>query len=350
MTSKRDYEYDLPAERIAQEPSAERDRSRLLVVRGDSLDDRVFREIGAILPENSVLVMNDSRVIPARLHARKPTGGAVELLLLEPAGGPRESGSAERWCCLARSHKPLRPGTRLRVDGSDTAVVVAAQRDSDSSVEVEIEGSVSALLEAAGEVPLPPYIARPNGPSADDRDRYQTVYAREPGAVAAPTAGLHFTHDLLTDLEQRGCTLAWLTLHVGWGTFAPVRSEDLDEHVMHAERFTISERTADLIESGRPVVAVGTTVVRALETVAAEHGKVRATSGVTRLFIRPGHRFRAVDHLITNFHLPGSTLLMLVSAFAGRERIMRAYRHAVEGGYRFYSYGDAMLLQREADV
>lgn len=350
MTSKRDYEYDLPAERIAQEPSAERDRSRLLVVRGDALEDRVFREIGEMLPEKSVLVMNDSRVMPARLHARKATGGAVELLLLEPADGTREAGSVQRWCCLARSHKPLRPGTPLRIDGSETRVVVAGQRDSDGTLEVEIEGSVSALLEAAGEVPLPPYIARPEGPSDSDRNRYQTVYAREPGAVAAPTAGLHFTHDLLTDLERRGCTLAWLTLHVGWGTFAPVRSDDLDAHVMHAERFTIPERTADLVGSGRPVVAVGTTVVRALESVAAEHGEVRATSGVTRLFIRPGHRFRAVDHLITNFHLPGSTLLMLVAAFAGRDRILGAYRHAVARGYRFYSYGDAMLLQREAEV
>lgn len=347
MTSKREYEYDLPCDRIAQAPAAERDRSRLLIVRDGRLEDRVFREIGDFLPEESVVVLNDTRVIPARLRARKATGGAVELLLLEPIEVRDVGGAVERWRCLARSHKPLRPGTRLSVEGSEIPVLVAGERDSDATLTVEIRGRAAELLEAVGEVPLPPYIARPEGPTASDAERYQTVYARTPGAVAAPTAGLHFTHDLLTDLEKRGCTVARLTLHVGWGTFAPVRGENLDEHVMHAERYTIPEETADLVGSGRPVVAVGTTVVRALEGAAAEDGSVRAKSGVTSLFIRPGHRFQVVDLLITNFHLPGSTLLMLVSAFAGHARIMDAYRHAVTHGYRFYSYGDAMLLERE---
>jgi S-adenosylmethionine:tRNA ribosyltransferase-isomerase len=350
MPRKRDYSYVLPPERIAQVPAGERAASRLLVVRSTALEDRGFAEIGSLLPAGSVIVMNDSRVIPARLHTRKPTGGAVELLFLEPREA-RGDTEGERWQCLARSHKPLRPGTHLAACGSPATIVVASERAADSTLEVVVSGcAVHDLLDAAGEVPLPPYIERPEGPTPADRERYQTVYADEPGAVAAPTAGLHFTHDLLTDLRRRGCALARLTLHVGWGTFAPVRDEDLDAHVMHAERYSIPEETATLLASGRPVVAVGTTVVRALESAAAETGEVAPGSGVTRLFIRPGFRFRAVDHLITNFHLPGSTLLMLVAAFAGHERIMHAYRHAVAEGYRFYSYGDAMLLEREADI
>jgi len=347
MTGKRDFEYDLPAARIAQKPVDRRDESRLLVVDPGALQDRVFRDIGACIPADSVLVVNDTRVLAARLRARKPTGGAVEILMLEPEVS---TGSAERWRCLARSHKPLRPGTRLAVEDSEQSIVVVSERDADATLVVEVEGSAAELLDAAGQVPLPPYINRPGGPTPSDLERYQTVYAREPGAVAAPTAGLHFTHDLMTDLERRGCTVARLTLHVGWATFAPIRSQDLEAHVMHAERYSIPAETAALVASGRPVVAVGTTVVRAMESAAAEAGRVVAGSGVTRLFIRPGFRFRAVDHLITNFHLPGSTLLMLVSAFAGHERIMNAYRHAVTEEYRFYSYGDAMLLEREVSA
>ena len=356
-----DYHYDLPPELIAQQPAARRDASRLLAVgrwAGDAgLRDLRFADLAHLLPEGAVLVVNDARVIPARLRARKPTGGRVELLLLEPADPDRPDGA---WIALARSSKPLRDDELALLDRDDrpagVARLVSPRRD-DGSVLVELEAPAGeggrptplAILDRLGDVPLPPYIERAGGASTDDRDRYQTVYAAQPGAVAAPTAGLHFTPELLAALAGRGVTRAPLTLHVGLGTFAPVRGGDLRGHRLHRARYVIPEETARLVGSGRPVVAVGTTSVRALEAAARGPREVAPGPGSTDLFIGPGARFQVVDHLITNFHLPGSTLLVLVAAFAGHDLVMGAYRHAVQSGYRFYSYGDAMLLARRQD-
>ncbi len=343
MQRKRDFEFDLPAAQIAQAPADRRDGSRLLAVEPGGVEDLAFPALIDRLPADAVVVINDTRVIPARLHATKDTGGAVELLLLEAVG-------PGRWRAMARSSKPLREGARLalrRPDGSaGPSCRIASGRADDGTVEVELPDDA---VDACGEVPLPPYIERPDGATDADRERYQTVYARVPGAVAAPTAGLHFTPPLLEALAARGATLAPLTLHVGLGTFAPVRG-DFDDHVMHVERYDIPDDTAALVRSGRPVVAIGTTVVRALEGCVADRGAIETGPGQTRIFIRPGFRFRVVDHLVTNFHLPGSTLLALVSAFAGYDRVMSAYRHAVAAGYRFYSYGDAMLLHRDSEA
>lgn len=334
MHRKSDFHYELPPERIAQRPADRRDASRLLVVKDHGLVDAGFPDVIEHIPADAVVVVNETRVIPARVRARKAeTGGAVELLFVEPAG-------EGAWRCLGKSSKPIRAGARLAVGD---AVLTVRERDGRELV-VELDGDVESFLEAHGEPPLPPYIDRADGSEGADAERYQTVYARVPGAIAAPTAGLHMTHDLMTRLQARGCTIARLTLHVGLGTFTPVRVEDLDRHVMHRERYEIDEATAAAVNSGRPVVAVGTTAVRALESAADEAGNVRAGASDTALFIRPGYRFRVVDHLITNFHLPESTLLMLVTAFAGYERVMNAYRHAVASGYRFFSYGDAMFL------
>ena len=348
MYTRGDYGFELPDDRIAQSPAQRRGESRLLVVGPESLDCHPFADLVGLLPERAVVVINDTRVVPARLHTRKDTGGAVELLFVEIVEPTR---TGERWRCMARSHKPLRKGAALRVVDADVAVTVTGERDAserhDGTVIIDVVGSAEALLGAHGEVPLPPYIHRPVGASSDDAQRYQTVYARRPGAVAAPTAGLHLTRELLDAIEARGCELAPITLHVGPGTFAPVRVDRLDDIELHPERYEIPERSAELISSDRPVVAIGTTSVRAVEAAADERGRVRAGAGTTRLFIRPGHRFAAVDHLVTNFHLPESTLLMLVCAFGGYDRLMAAYRHAVDHGeYRFYSYGDAMYLSR----
>jgi S-adenosylmethionine:tRNA ribosyltransferase-isomerase len=343
-----DYDYELPPELIAQTPASRRDASRLLVVSPDgTVIDRVFTDLVDLLPRDAVLVVNDTRVIPARLRARKPSGGAVELLLLEPE---RPGDPGGRWIALARASKPLRAGAALLLDDG-TVVRVAAPRTDDATLVVVFEGDARPLevMDRLGEVPLPPYIERSAGASdAADRERYQTVYAAAPGAAAAPTAGLHFTPALLAALDGRGVTRASITLHVGLGTFAPVRHDDLRAHRMHRERYSIPPATAALVASGRPVVAVGTTVVRALEAAATAPRTVTTGPGATDLFIGPEHTFRAVDHLITNFHLPQSTLLVLVSAFAGRERVLAAYRHAVAARYRFFSYGDAMLLSRRA--
>jgi S-adenosylmethionine:tRNA ribosyltransferase-isomerase len=349
MHRKRDYHYDLPPAQIAQHPAQRRDGARLLVVGDASLDDRMFVDLPGLLPEDAVVVVNDTKVVPARVKTKKAaTGGAVELLFVEPSadGG---------WECLARPLKSLRDGMELVTDRGGKRVVVMRPSTrtpgafaQDERVVVRVDGDVYAFLDEAGELPLPPYIERSTGPDADDAARYQTVFANAPGAVAAPTAGLHFTPAVLAALAARGATLATVTLHVGLGTFAPVREDDLARHVMHRERYHVPEETAALVASGRPVVAVGTTVVRTLEAAATAPKRVAAGPGDTNLFIRPGidFTFRAVDHLVTNFHLPESTLLMLVSAFAGVDRIRTAYAHAVAAGYRFFSYGDAMLLRR----
>lgn len=342
-----DYHYELPEELIAQSPVDRRDESRLLVVEGQGLSDRRFRDIVDLLPADSVLIVNDTRVIPARLRARKESGGAVELLLIEPSD--QRPGA---WLAMARSSKPLRPASRLLIEDRAGNVVARATipepRRADGTVLVELDQPALEILQVAGEVPLPPYIERTAGASPLDRDRYQTVYAKEPGAVAAPTAGLHFTDELLGQLADRGITRASITLHVGLGTFAPVRVDSLRDHRMHSERYDIPPTTAELIASGRPIVAVGTTVVRAVEAAAIGPRHVRPGAGVTDLFIGPEYRFRIVDKLITNFHLPESTLLVLVCAFAGRDRVLSAYQHAVAERYRFFSYGDAMLLSADS--
>jgi S-adenosylmethionine:tRNA ribosyltransferase-isomerase len=342
-----DFAYALPPELIAQRPLAERGASRLLVLDGASgaLADRRFAELPALLRAGDLRVVNDTRVIPARLLARKPSGGQVELLVERPL-------DAARALCHLRASKPTRPGATLEVLGPDGAVGGALEvlgRDGELYEVRCRDGALDALLERCGHVPLPPYMTRAD--DAADRERYQTVFARERGAVAAPTAGLHFDEAMLATLAAQGVERTSVTLHVGAGTFQPVRVDDLREHRMHPERVTVPAEAVAAIARcrarGGRVVAVGTTVVRSLETAAAEAGAGGTLApfvGESRLFITPGHRFRVVDALLTNFHLPESTLIMLVAAFAGHARTLAAYRHAVAERYRFFSYGDAMFV------
>jgi S-adenosylmethionine:tRNA ribosyltransferase-isomerase len=334
-----DFDYALPEALIAQHPLPERSGSRLLRLAREGLADRVFTELPSMLRQGDVLVFNDTRVIKARLSGRRESGGKVEALV------ERILGEREALALLRASHAP-RPGTWIAFGEGVRAEVIGRHADL-FHLRFAAEASVLAILERLGSVPLPPYIERTAGD--EDAERYQTVYARRPGAVAAPTAGLHFDELLLERLRATGVQLAHLTLHVGAGTFQPVRSENIDEHRMHSERYEIPQATADAVRAARAanasVVAVGTTSLRALEA-AYRDGEVTAGSGETDLFITPGYRFRAVEQLITNFHLPRSTLLMLVAAFAGLEPIRNAYAHAVRSGYRFFSYGDAMLIDR----
>ncbi len=345
-----DFDYGLPEGLIAQEPLPRRDASRLMILERDSgaIAHRRFTDLPHLLETGDLLVLNDTRVVPARLIGAKPTGGAVKVLALERV---ERSGSAEIVRCLVESSRTARPGTRIRFGNGLSAVVI--ERDGASWL-LRFEDDSGApweRIEQLGIMPLPPYIRREPGDrrAASDRERYQTIYACRPGAVAAPTAGLHFTREMLRAIEDRGVSLAYLTLHVGLGTFQPVRSERVEDHVMHSEAFEIPGHTASAVAStkraGRRVVAVGTTVVRALESTALLGGAVSAGGGRCDLFIRPGFEFRVVDAMVTNFHLPRSTLLMLVSAFAGRERVLAAYAEAVRRGYRFYSYGDAMFVR-----
>ncbi len=337
----RDFDFQLPQAAIAQAP-APRGESRLLVLDAEGeARHRLVTDLVDLLAPGDLLVVNDTRVLPARLFARGPAGGSVELLLVERL-------AERRWECLVKPGRRARPGKRLALAPGVSAEVVAMGEDGRRTV--EFSTPIEPHLETIGHVPLPPYIDRPD--RAEDRERYQTVYAAAPGAIAAPTAGLHFTEALLDRLAARGIERASVTLHVGLGTFKPVTAELVHEHRMDAERYLVPSATVAAIAEARRrggrVVAVGTTVVRTLESAAEEDGGVRPGAGSTRLFIVPGHRFRAVDLLLTNFHLPRSTLLMLVSAFAGRERVLEAYREAIAEGYRFYSYGDAMLLARQA--
>jgi len=338
-----DFQYDLPPGQIAQHPLSERSASRLLVVDGgsDERADRMFRDLPELLLEGDLLVFNDTRVLPARLLGRKRgSGGRVEILV--------ERLQADGRSALAhvRASKSPKPGTVLELADDRLTATVTDRRDDLFELDFGAGEPLLERLEQFGEVPLPPYIER--APEAGDRERYQTVYAREPGAVAAPTAGLHFDEDVLAELRGGGIETTTLTLHVGAGTFRPVRADRVEEHVMHAENVTVPQAACDAIaatrERGGRVIAVGTTVVRSLESAVTETGEVRPFNGETRLFLVPGSTFRAVDGLVTNFHLPGSTLLMLVCAFGGHERMMAAYRHAVTAGYRFFSYGDAMLI------
>ena len=335
-----DFDFDLPAELIAQFPAAERSASRLLHVAGSRRDDLTFTDLPGLLAPGDLLVFNDTRVVRSRLVGRKTSGGKVELLL-ERIVAPRDA-----WMQIRASHAP-RVGARIRLPAGATAEV--RKRDQRFFLlRFDVPSTLAEYLELHGEVPLPPYIARAAGPA--DAERYQTVYARAPGAVAAPTAGLHFDHALLAALRTRGVDFAYVTLHVGAGTFLPVESEELSRHRMHSERFSIPPVTTAAVERarqrGRAVIAVGTTSLRALESAAGTTTST-AEESETSLFITPGFRFRVVDRLLTNFHLPRSTLLMLVSAFAGCDAIRAAYAHAISRRYRFFSYGDAMLLERD---
>ncbi len=340
-----EFDYELPSERIAQEPLARRDQAKLLVLhRQDGrVEHRHVFDLPELLRSGDLLVVNDTRVRPARMRARRASGGQLEFLLLRPDGGDR------CWLALARPARRARSGEWLELVPPDGQALPPARirvldRLDAGEVRLEVPGDVAGLLPAYGEVPLPPYIRAP----LRDPERYQTVYGRVEGSAAAPTAGLHFTQDLLARLETAGVRRAGLTLHVGLGTFRPLSSARIEDHTMHAEWFEVPPSTAAAVDdarrSGRRVIAVGTTVVRTLEASATGNGAVRAGSGWTDLYITPGRPFATVDALLTNFHLPRSTLLVLVSAFAGRERVLAAYREAVRLGYRFFSFGDAMLI------
>ena len=340
---KSDFNYFLPPELVAQYPVSPRTASRLLCLDGatGAHRDLGFTDLPSLLQAGDLLVFNDTRVIPARLFGRKDSGGHIEVLL-------ERSLDAYRVLAQVRASKPLRPGQKLILDGGATAV--AQGREGEFHVlAFDTETPVTELLDRIGHVPLPPYIARVD--EAADRERYQTVYARHLGAVAAPTAGLHFDEAMLARLKDMGVDSAFVTLHVGAGTFRPLRVDDIREHRMHAEYLRVIPEVCDKInaakKAGRRVVAVGTTVVRTLET-AAKDGCVKVFEGATDIFIYPGYRFRIVDALLTNFHLPESTLLMLVCAFGGTENVLNAYGHAVARKYRFYSYGDAMFMAEPA--
>jgi S-adenosylmethionine:tRNA ribosyltransferase-isomerase len=352
MYSLDDYDYVLPEERIAQAPAPERDQARLMVMdrRTGAVRHHQFQDLPDLLTARDLLVVNNTRVVPARLLGHKSTGGKVEVLILDYAGGLQRlsAGGAFTSACLIKASKKPKPGARLHF-GDDLSAEIIASRDDIHTLRFTSPHPFEATLERTGIVPLPPYIKRA-APAENPHDRhdYQTVYATEKGAVAAPTAGLHFTPRLMQALEARGIPVVALTLHVGHGTFLPVRVTDIRDHAMHAERFTVTPTVAKAINRhkarGGRIVAVGTTSVRTLEYAAGPDGRLQALDGQNDLYIYPGYRFRLVDAMITNFHLPQSTLLMLVSAFAGREAILAAYREAIHQRYRFFSYGDGMLI------
>lgn len=338
---KSDFYFDLPERLIAQHPLEQRDSSRLMVLdRADgSVTHRHFRDLLEYVRPGDCIVFNNSRVIPARLmgHAVGRTT-PIEVLLLTDRG-------EGLWECLTRPGRKTREGTELTFgDGLLTATVEKVQPDGNRLIRFHYEGIFLEILDKLGTMPLPPYIKE----KLDDPERYQTVYSKTPGSAAAPTAGLHFTKELLAELEQKGVKLVFVTLHVGLGTFRPVKEEEITDHVMHSEYYIMDEETAAQInqtrDEGGKIWAVGTTACRTLETIADENGRVRAQSGWTDIFIYSGYRFKAVDHLVTNFHLPESTLMMLISAFATREMVMNAYQQAIEEEYRFFSFGDSMLL------
>ncbi len=334
-----DFDYDLPKHLIAGHPLPERDASRLLDIQSDPFLNRHITDLPQLVQPGDLWVLNDTRVIPARLLGKKQSGGKVELLLLEPTGESSE------WVAWGKANKPLKPGEIIIIADGFRAEIL--RRDG-KEVRVRLMAeNVMQAIEANGHIPLPPYIDRAD--TEMDRERYQTVFASEPGAVAAPTAGLHLTKALMKEMERAGASFVHVTLHVGPGTFQPVQVESVHEHVMHEEAYHVSDAAVEKINlarrEGRRVVAVGTTSLRTLEAASDGRG-VQAGSGRTGIFIYPGYEFKTVDALLTNFHLPKSTLLMLVSALAGRRRMMAAYEYAIEQGYRFYSYGDAMFIRR----
>ena len=338
---KSDFYFDLPEELIAQTPLQQRDQSRLMLLdkQSGAVSHRHFFELPDLLREGDCLIMNDSRVLPARLLGSRLSGGSVELVLLRDLGDGR-------WECLSRPGRKTKPGTQLQFgDGELKATVEAVAEGGNRIVKFHYDGIFLEVLERLGKMPLPPYIKE----ELQDAERYQTVYSRELGSAAAPTAGLHFTEELLDKIRARGIRTGFVTLHVGLGTFRPVKEEEIEDHDMHSEFCMIPEETAQLINEtkarGGRVIAVGTTSCRTLESFAAEDGSLTASSGWTNIFIYPGYRFKCIDALITNFHLPESTLIMLVSALAGRENVLNAYRTAVAEHYRFFSFGDAMLIE-----
>jgi S-adenosylmethionine:tRNA ribosyltransferase-isomerase len=342
-----DFNFQLPEELIAQEPSEQRGNSRLLVLSRASgaIQDAAFRDLGNFLQDGDLLVLNNTKVFPARLRGRRvPTGGQVECLLVQEI-------SSGVWEALMHPGQKMKPGAQVLFERDGVRLhgeVMGRHFHGRRTIRLWSEGEagVRSAIDQIGHIPLPPYIRRDDRPQ--DRERYQTVYARDRGSVAAPTAGLHFTDALLAAMRSAGVQLLEITLHVGYGTFKPVRSDTVADHVVDAEAVTVAPDAADTLtaahRAGRRIIAVGTTTTRALESLQIEDGRVLPVSGRTDLFIRPGHRFQLVSGLVTNFHLPRSSLLMLVAAFAGRERVLTAYRHAVSDRYRFYSYGDAMLI------
>ena len=335
-----DFYYDLPEELIAQTPLEQRDSSRLLVLdrKTGQLQHRHFFDIIEFLKPGDCLVLNNSRVLPARLIGHRPTGGAVEVLLLRDLGD-------KKWECLCKPGRKMQVGSQVIFgDGELTATVREIREDGNRVVEFHYEGIFLEVLERLGKMPLPPYIKA----ELKDQERYQTVYSKEVGSAAAPTAGLHFTQELLEKVREMGVKTAFVTLHVGLGTFRPVKAEEITDHHMHSELCMISQETADILNetkaAGGRIVCVGTTSCRTLESLAGEDGTFQASSKWTEIFIYPGYQFKAMDALITNFHLPESTLVMLVSAFAGRESVLHAYEEAVKERYRFFSFGDAMFI------
>ncbi len=337
-----ELDFELPADLVAQQPAERRDGSRMLVIDRDhrTFKDSGFGEIVDLLRPDDVLVLNNTRVFPARLQGTSGTGAKIEVFLVE-------SDEEGLWTTLARPAKRLKPGKRIDFAEGFSATVVDRADDGKTIVSFDADGDFFERLEAIGQTPLPPYIKR-EGDAPSDRERYQTVFAKNRGAIAAPTAGLHFTPEILAKIDARGVTIAEITLHVGYGTFEPVRVDELTEHRVAPERYEISERTADILnkarQDGRRIVAVGTTSTRALETTIKKYGSFVRGSHLADLTITPGYHFEAVGALLTNFHLPQSSLLLLASTFGGHELIMSAYRHAVASRYRFYSYGDCMLI------
>jgi len=334
-----DFDYDLPEYLIAKRPPDKRDASHLLHVLDDGFADRMIRDLPGLVQPGDVWVINDTKVIPARLLGQKESGGKVELLLLEPVGGD------DVWLAWGKSNKPLKPGIAVEIGDGFSAEVLAC---SGKEVRIHLNAeNVDAAIERYGHMPLPPYIDRPD--TEEDKARYQTVFAANPGAVAAPTAGLHLTPQLMQKMETAGAEFTHVTLHVGPGTFQPVQVERIADHVMHEESYVVPPKTAETVNrakrEGRRIVTVGTTSLRTLEA-AGQTGELQAGSGRTGLFITPGYQFHMVDALLTNFHLPRSTLLMLVCALADRKRILDAYAHAIKARYRFYSYGDAMFVPK----
>ena len=339
-----DFYYDLPEELIAQDPLADRSSSRLMVLdkKTGRTEHRIFKDIIEYLNPGDCLVINDTKVIPARLIGEKEgTGAAIEVLLLK-----RKEDMVNTWEVLVKPGKKAKPGTRISLgNGKLVGEVIDIVEEGDRLIQFSFDGIFEEILDELGQMPLPPYITH----KLEDKNRYQTVYAKHEGSAAAPTAGLHFTNELLAEIEAKGVKIARVTLHVGLGTFRPVKVENILEHHMHSEYYEVSEEAADTInsvrQSGGRIIAVGTTSTRTLESVADTHGCIKPCRGWTDIFIYPGYEFKAIDCLITNFHLPESTLIMLVSALAGKDNVMAAYREAVENSYRFFSFGDAMFIK-----
>ncbi|MEG1002918.1 MAG: tRNA preQ1(34) S-adenosylmethionine ribosyltransferase-isomerase QueA [Clostridium sp.] len=337
-----DFDFYLPEELIAQHPLEKRDSSRLMVLdkKTGEIEHKIFKDIINYLNEGDTLVLNNTRVMPARLIGEKEeTGGKIEFLLLKRLEG-------DKWECLAKPGKTAKPGRRFSFgEGKLKCEVKEVLETGNRVIEFEYDGIFEEVLDSLGEMPLPPYIHE----RLEDSERYQTVYSKEKGSAAAPTAGLHFTEELLNDIKAKGVNIAYVTLHVGLGTFRPVKAETIDEHVMHSEFYQVSEETANIInktkENGGKIISVGTTSTRTLETISDENGRVKECSGWTNIFIYPGYKFKIVDNLITNFHLPESTLIMLVSTLAGKEHVLNAYNEAVKEKYRFFSFGDAMFIK-----